>query len=115
MMRLLLLWLALIAAPFLLFAQADLKKTLTTNQIDLRTLKINKEQFFQLVENEIKASPLGVDSYGQANIQMCNLTTPQGHLHDLRNEEGREIKNLSNPSCDQIVLSKVLKESFQYK
>lgn len=101
--------------PLVTLAQIDLFKKATQDQIDLESLTFTKEQIFEHVDREIQNKPLGVGKFGEVILHLCDLTIEGRRLSDLKNMENRAIRLLSNPSCDQIILRKMLQTSYDYK
>ena len=84
-------------------------------KINLNDLKINKEVLFRFLENSIKGRKKGLGTYGRVSLVLCNLPIAGRPLSDYKTEKGREIRFLSNPSCGQLILAKVLEDGYLYE
>jgi len=86
-----------------------------SKKIDLNEEKIDKQLFFQFVQDQIKARSPGLGAYGRVSFIPCDMDFEGKPLGSYENKEGREIRFLSNPSCDQMVVGTVLKQNFGYQ
>ena len=84
------------------------------DKIDLDKLVIDKEAFFDHVKNTILSHPPGLGNYGRVAFHPCDMEIEGLKLIDYKTMEDREIRYLSNPSCYQIVLRKVLEHDYRY-
>ncbi|MDH5560943.1 MAG: hypothetical protein OEY59_08850 [Deltaproteobacteria bacterium] len=89
-------------------------ETISNEKIDLDKLKIDKQQFFAFVKKNIVKKKPGLGNFGRVSFIPCQFEFNHTQLAELKTIEGKQIKFLSNPSCDQIVLRKVLSESYAY-
>ncbi len=88
---------------------------LVKDQVNLATLSVTKESFFAFLQQDIATKPLGLGPGSQVTFDLCHYPVQGRPLAALRTELGKEIKFLSNPSCQQIVLKKILASSYDYK
>lgn len=88
---------------------------LVKDQVHVEKLSITKESFFAFLQQDLNAKPLGLGPGSQVNFDLCHYPAQGKPLASQRNELGKEIKFLSNPSCQQIVLKKILISSYGYK
>ncbi len=85
------------------------------NKIDLEKLSINKEQFLSFVSGAINERSPGLGYYQTVSISPCQFKLNDQKLVDYKTLKGIEAKYLSNPSCNQIVIRKILENSYDYK
>ena len=111
-MRFLALLLLLLLAPAL-WAQIDLKQ-IGQDRVDTQNLKVEKPAFYRFVAGVVKTSKPGLGNYGQVNLPLCQFEVGGVPLENLKNEAGKHIKFLSNPSCSQLVLEKLLVGGYGY-
>ncbi|MDX2470335.1 MAG: hypothetical protein QNL04_07145 [SAR324 cluster bacterium] len=97
-----------------LFAQIGYK-ALTADRIELKTLKISKDQFFAYTRNTILSNPLGLGVSTLVPFELCDYPVKGKKLSSYNTPEGKGIIFLSSPSCKQIVLRKVLVQSYDFK
>ena len=84
------------------------------DKVDLKKLEFTKDQFFTFLTGEISKRPKGLGTYGEVSVPLCNIKVRGTTLGTLKTLKGRQIKYISNPSCDQTVLQKVLLKSYDY-
>ncbi len=89
-------------------------KATAGDKIDLETIDTNSDQFFEFIKFTILNRPAGLGNYGRVSIYPCHMKMGNQRLIDYKTPEGKEIKFLSNPSCHQIVIRKVLENSYNY-
>ena len=97
-----------------LFAQIGYK-ALTSDRIELKSLTISKDEFFAYTRNTILTNPLGLGPSTLVSFQLCDYPVKGKKLSTYETPEGKGITFLSNPSFKQIVLRKVLVESYDFK
>jgi hypothetical protein len=90
-------------------------KALKDTRIDLETLKIEKAQFLAFVTQTIEEKPFGLGAYGRVSLDLCNMEYDGIKLIDYQNPKGISHRFISNPSCDQTVIQRLLKLHYQYK
>lgn len=90
-------------------------KTGRSINIDLEKLKLNKDAFFSYVTTSVHENPFGLQAYGQVPFRACNFELNGRKLFDYKTIEGRENRYISNPSCDQIVIRRLLENSYNYQ
>lgn len=83
-------------------------------RIDLKKLEIEKQQFFDFVAEKVNSKRKGLGLYGRVSFIPCSIKVDGVELSSYKNLKGRDVKYLSNPSCGQLVLGKVLKKGYGY-
>lgn len=83
-------------------------------QIDLEKLEISKQTFFSFVSRVIHQYPFGLQAYGQVPFKVCDIKIKGRRLIDYQTTTGRKVRFISNPSCDQLVISRLLEANYQY-
>ncbi len=83
-------------------------------QIDLENLEINSQTFFTYITTVIHRNPFGLQAYGQVPFNVCDMKLKGRKLFDYQTTKGRKVRFMSNPSCDQIVLRRLLEASYEY-
>ena len=96
------------------FAQIGYK-ALTSDRLDLKALKITKEEFFDFTAKTIKTNPLGLGPSTILHFKLCEFQIKGRALSEYKTLKGKEIAFLSNPSCKQVVLRKILVESYGFR
>ncbi|MBU2514985.1 hypothetical protein KJ966_26995 [bacterium] len=89
-------------------------QTVEQDKIDLETLKTDRDQFFEFVKSTILNRPSGLGNYGTVSFHACDMEIGNQKLIDYKTMEGKRIKFLSNPSCNQTVIRRVLENSYKY-
>ncbi|MFH2131067.1 MAG: hypothetical protein ABIK68_11905 [bacterium] len=84
-------------------------------EINLEKLNLTKEMFFAFVTTSVHTNPFGLQAYGQVPFRVCDFKLDNRDLFDYKTVDGRLNRFLSNPSCDQIVLLRLLENSYQYR
>jgi len=84
-------------------------------QIDLEKLEISREDFFGFVTTLVHQKPFGLQAYGQVPFSACEITVNGRPLVDYELPNGRKIRFISNPSCAQVVLKRVLDLNYGYR
>ncbi len=97
-----------------LFAQIHLEKLLE-ERVDLSKLQVGKAVFFDFVAGEIQKMPLGVGANSQVSFDVCHFPYKGQPLENLKTKAGKDIKYLSTPSCQQLILRKLLVQGYGYK
>lgn len=87
----------------------------TQNRIDFEKLAIDKEDFFSFFNQTIKTKPAGLQKYGRVPLKPCDLKIKNRRLIDYKTPKGKEYKYLTNPSCAQILIRKILEKSYNYQ
>lgn len=110
----------LIALTLLLLATPDLQARIRFNstlsiQIDLEKLDLSKAAFFSYVTEVVRQKPFGLQTYGQVPFRVCDLKLKGRKLFDYETSKGRNIRFISNPSCDQIVIRRLLETNYHYE
>ena len=100
--------------PAVLSAKVNFK-SISVEKIDLDNLKINKSKFFDYIKDTIRDKPKGLGTFGRVSFIPCDIKINGEKLSGLKNLKGKELKFFSNPSCDQVVIRKVISQSYQYK
>ena len=114
MMQLLILLSSLLfLATSLVTAKVNIKE-LTANTIDLDALVIDKASFYEFLREVVHHRTEGLGMYGQFEVNLCEIPLNDRPMMSYRNVEDREIRFISNPSCPQLVLIKVLREGYGY-
>ena len=97
-------------------SQAKIRfKTTRTIELDLEKLNLGKDAFFSYVTKSVHGNPFGLQAYGQVPFHVCDFKLNGRKLFDYKSHQGRENRYMSNPSCDQIVVRRLLENSFNYK
>ncbi len=86
----------------------------SSDTIDIETLNINKKQFLEFLGNTITSRKPGLGKYGRVAFYPCDYKIDERRLIDYKTPAGKEIKFMTNPSCHQIVLRRVLENSYRY-
>lgn len=89
-------------------------ETTRSIQIDLENLKINNQTFLAFVTQVVHQNPFGLQAYGQVPFNVCEMKLEGRRIIDYQTTKGREVRFMSNPSCDQIVLRRLLETSYEY-
>jgi hypothetical protein len=84
------------------------------DKIDLETFDIDKQQFFEFVKESILTRQPGLGKYGRVSFYPCDMKLGELKINEHKTPAGKEVRFLSNPSCDQIVIRKVLENSYRY-
>jgi len=84
-------------------------------KINLETVKISKNQFFVFVKNMVEALPPGLGTYGRVPFHPCDIKINNQKLFNQFNEKGIKLNYLSNPSCDQAIISKLLEQNYDFQ
>lgn len=82
--------------------------------LDIETLDINKDTFFDFVKSTIMNNKPGLGKYDRVAFYPCDIKIADQKIIDYKDQKGKDIKFFSNPSCHQIVIRRVLENSFQY-
>ncbi len=82
--------------------------------LDIETLDIGKSDFFDFVKSTILDKKPGLGKYDRVAFSPCDIEIDNQKIIDYRDQKGKEIKFFSNPSCNQIVIRRVLENSYQY-
>ncbi len=82
--------------------------------LDIETLDIDKAGFFDFVKSTIMAKKPGLGKYDRVSFSPCDIKINDQKIIDYRDKNGKEIRFFSNPSCYQIVVRRVLENSYQY-
>lgn len=90
-------------------------KAVTDDRIDIETIELTKNDFFTFLDEFIKSRPKGLGNYGTVAFQACEYKINNMRLIDHKTMEGKEIKFLTNPTCDQVFIKKVLEKGYQYQ
>jgi len=90
-------------------------KDSTQDRIDLEKIDFEKEQFFAFVKNSIEQKPFGLGAYGRVSIKTCDMPYKGRKLIDYKTMKGIGHEYLSNPSCSQTVLRKILQKSYGFQ
>ena len=85
------------------------------DKIDIESLDIDKNRFFNFVDATIQNREPGLGSYGRVPLHPCDIKFNDMKLVEYKTLEGKDVKFLSNPSCDQIVIRQILENSYDYK
>ncbi len=108
--------------PFLILllgSQSSLSKvnfTLIKKEvINLNKLEIHKEEVFSFLNATIKMKRTGLGAYGRVSFNLCQIPIDGQVLEEYKSPSGRELKFLSNPSCAQTVLQKILENDYSYE
>lgn len=111
---------SLVLFIFLLFLlplhlSADIQfDALSQLKINIENLEIKKPLFISFVEHTVKNKPKGLGTYGKLNFNFCNIPVKGRPLSEYQTSKGRDVRFLSNPSCSQMVLSKLLTQNYKY-
>lgn len=84
-------------------------------EIDLKNLDIRKQTFLDYVTRVVHEKPFGLQAYGQVPFKVCEMKHKGRQLLDYQTTEGRKVRFMSNPSCDQLVLQRLLKLDYNYQ
>lgn len=88
---------------------------LLNDRVDLSKLEVTKDSFFAFIARDIAAKPIGYRSYSQVAFDACDYPYKEKALKLYRDPKGKELKYLSNPTCEQTILHKVLRASYRYE
>jgi hypothetical protein len=104
----------------LLLTTPDLQARIRFNstqsiQIDLEKLELDKAVFFTYVAQIVREKPFGLQAYGQVPFRVCDLKLKDRKLFDYETIKGRNNRFISNPSCDQIVIRRLLETNYRYQ
>jgi len=110
----------LIALTLLLLTTPDLQARIRFDntlsiQIDLEKLNLSKAAFFSYVTEVVRQKPFGLQTYGLVRFRVCDLKLEGRKLFDYETSRGRNIRLISNPSCDQIVIRRLLETNYHYE
>ena len=75
---------------------------------------MDKEQFFTFITETIAGKPFGLGAYGRVSVKICDMLYKGRKLIDYKTEKGIDHRFLSNPSCSQTVLRKILEKSYGF-
>ena len=87
---------------------------LTHTKIDIEQLEITKDSFFSFIHKVVQEKKKGLGTYGKLGIDFCKITIKERPLDEYQTLKGRDVRYLSNPSCSQMVLTKVLTKNYGY-
>ena len=87
----------------------------TQDRIDLEKLTVKKDQLFDFITQSINEKPLGLGAYGRVSIRICDMPHKGKKLIDYQTEKGIGNQFLSNPSCDQTILHRILQLNYGFK
>ena len=87
----------------------------TLDKIELELLEISNKEFLKFVHETIMDKPAGLGKYGRVSFYPCDLEVKGLKLIDYKTSKGKEVRFLSNPSCHQTLLSRVLQISYDYQ
>lgn len=96
-----------------LFAKINFQGSVQ-EKIDLRNLEIDKDEFLLFVEEFIQTKEEGLGIYGRVSLKVCNIEVTGQKLIEYKDMEGNEIRFLTSPSCQQVVLRRILQNSYDY-
>ena len=103
----------------LLIAQSSqagiLSKKNPAVKLDLEKLNLPKKAFFSFVTASVHQNPFGLQAYGQIPFRVCDYELNGRKLFDYKSSQGRENRYMSNPSCDQLVIRRLLEISYRYQ
>ncbi len=105
--------LLIIFFSFTAIAKINFQAT-SQDRIDLEALTIDKQTFLEFVKTTIINRAPGLGNYGRVAFYPCDMKFGDLKLIEYKSEDGKEIRFFSNPSCHQIVLRKVLEESYRF-
>ena len=118
-MRLIIRMLFLLMCPLLLTAAAaDARirfESTRSIQIDLAKLEVDGKTFYAYLKKVIHQNPVGLQAYGQVPFNICDMELNGRKLFDYQTTTGRKVRFMSNPSCDQMVLLRLLETSYEYQ
>lgn len=89
-------------------------ETTRSIQIDLEKLDVSKENFFRYLTEVVHTNPFGLQAYGQVPFKVCNMKLNDRRLIDYQTPGGRKIRFISNPSCDQMIIQRLLHLNYDY-
>ncbi|MBU3917789.1 hypothetical protein KKA14_19870 [bacterium] len=95
-------------------AKIDFKNT-SQDTIDLEKLTIDKQVFLSFVASTINSRQAGLGLYGRISFNPCDFEIGSRKLIEYKNLKGIENRFLSNPSCSQSVIRKILENSYKYQ
>ncbi len=90
-------------------------KTIEQTRIDIEKITIEKKHFFSFITGIISKKRFGLGNYGRVSFSPCDIKINDRKLIEYRTLKGLENKYLSNPSCDQTVIRKVLEKNYNYR
>lgn len=113
-------WIIILSLILSLFFNSSLTarlnfESLDQSKINLETIEITKKQFFLFVEQMVNALPPGLGTYGNVPFHPCDMKINNRKLFDYFNQKGIKLNYLSNPSCDQTIISKILEQNYRYQ
>ncbi len=82
--------------------------------IDIEAIEMDKKTFFDFVHQTILHKKPGLGKYGRVAFHPCDMKIGELKIIDYKSKEGKELRFFSNPSCNQIILRRVLENSYQY-
>lgn len=94
-------------------AQTEFEDLFSTT-LDIQVLEIKKKPFFAFIHKTVQEKEKGLGTYGKLNIDFCKFTFKGRPLNAYQTSKGRDVRFLSNPSCHQMVLQKVLTLNYKY-
>lgn len=84
------------------------------DQVDLNKLEISKADFLAFAQKEVAEKKPGLGTYGIVELDACRYPVKGRPLSELRTPEGKPIRLLSTPACDQVVIEKVLNQGTNF-
>lgn len=87
----------------------------TEDRIEIDKLEVSKEDFLNFVKEYINSLPKGLGNYGTVSFKSCDYKINNLKLSEYKTPDGKEIRFFSNPSCDEILIRKVLESSYDFE
>ncbi len=84
-------------------------------ELDLEKLNLQKNAFFSFVTTSVHENPFGLQAYGQIPFRVCDFKLKGRKLFNYKSPKGRENRYMSNPSCDQIIIRRLLETNYRYQ
>jgi len=89
-------------------------EAITVGHIDLEKLKVSKSSFLAFADAQVRQRSEGLGTYGIVDFNACDYPVAGKPLSKLENLEGKALRLLSTPSCQELVIQKVLVQNYQF-
>lgn len=103
----------LLFLPWAASAQLDFDQ-LGDDKVDLEALQVTKQAFMEFVDQEVAQKEPGLGTYGIVKLEVCHFPVNGRRLSDLKTLQGKSVPLISNPSCEQLVVQKLLDAAYGY-